>query len=212
MTVEKVVPLLKAQDDEAPATDAAPDEALDPFNNLDSIRLDQSYTDGVTTKKLLTKIRVGKPEKHHFVRVDPRPAYRLKVAVVEDKEAKEFYLVTSKELKAEIGPDAIGVLLLAAVTRAGTPFLWLVKLPDADGNHNSWHATNLIAAEHAERAWVKVESSMELKGWEVTTAEGDLPEPAFSELPFNEMLRLAFRGKTIESYDHPLLRRIRGAM
>ena len=57
-----------------------------------------------------------------------------------------------------------------------------------------------------------MESSREAKGWEVTVAEGDLPEPAFCELPFNEMLRLAFRGKTIESYDHPLLRRIRGAM
>ena len=103
-------------------------------------------------------------------------------------------------------------MLLTAVTRTGTTFLWLVQLPDADGNHNSWHATNLVAAEHAEKAWIKLESKQEAKGWDVVVAEGDLPEPVFSDMPFNEMLRLAFRGKTIDSYDHPLLRRIRGAM
>ena len=36
------------------------DEALDPFD-LASLRLDQTYSDGIAVKKLITMIRVGKP-------------------------------------------------------------------------------------------------------------------------------------------------------
>ena len=36
------------------------DEALDPFD-LAALRLDQTYSDGVAVKKLITMIRVGKP-------------------------------------------------------------------------------------------------------------------------------------------------------
>ncbi len=49
---------------------------LDPFD-LASLRLDQKYTDGVAVRKLITMIRVGKPQKQHFVRVHPDPAYRI---------------------------------------------------------------------------------------------------------------------------------------
>ena len=38
------------------------DEALDPFD-LASLRLDQNYSDGVAVRKLITMIRVGKPQK-----------------------------------------------------------------------------------------------------------------------------------------------------
>ena len=68
------------------------DEALDPFD-LASLRLDQTYSDGIAVKKLITMIRVGKPQKQHFVRVNPDPAYRISpVAIIELKDDRESLL------------------------------------------------------------------------------------------------------------------------
>ena len=65
------------------------DEALDPFD-LASLRLDQTYSDGVAVKKLITMIRVGKPQKQHFVRVNPDPGYRISpVAIIDLKDDRE---------------------------------------------------------------------------------------------------------------------------
>jgi hypothetical protein len=37
-----------------------------------------------------------------------------------------------------------------------------------------------------------------------------LPEPNWPELPFKELLRVAFKDKYINSLDHPILRKLRG--
>ncbi len=68
------------------------DGALDSFD-LASLRLDQTYSDGVAVKKLITTIRVGKPQKQHFVRVNPDPAFRISpMAIIELKDDREVLL------------------------------------------------------------------------------------------------------------------------
>jgi hypothetical protein len=51
---------------------------------------------------------------------------------------------------------------------------------------------------------------MSLGAYEVFEATGELPEPQWPELPFSQILQIAFKDKYIDSLDHPVLRKLRG--
>lgn len=187
------------------------DEALDPFD-LASLRLDQNYSDGVAVRKLITMIRVGKPQKQHFVRVNPDPGYRISpVAVIDLKDDRESYLV-SPTLAAELAGEFISVALFTGITRAGTLFLWPVPLPAPDGKHNPWHRSALIAVEKAEHRWVRIVANMEAGGYDVSEAAANIGDPEWPDMPFKEMVRIAFQGRIVDRPDHPLILKLRGAM
>ncbi len=42
-------------------------------------------------------------------------------------------------------------------------------------------------------------------------AVDNLPEPKWLDASFQELVDLAFKGKTIDDYEHPILRQLRGA-
>lgn len=186
-------------------------DKLDPFD-LASLRLDQTYSDGVAVKRLITTIRVGKPQKQHFVRVHPDPAYRLSpMAIIDLKDDRETYVVVSF-LAAELAGELTSVALFTGITRAGTLFLWPVPLPGPDGKHNPWHRSALIAVEKAEHRWVRVVANLEAGGYDVSEAAGNIPEPEWPDMPFEEMVRIAFQGRLIDRPDHPLILKLRGVL
>jgi hypothetical protein len=51
---------------------------------------------------------------------------------------------------------------------------------------------------------------MGLGAYDVFQAQGHLSEPEWPQLPFGELLRIAFRDRYISTPDHPVLRRLRG--
>ena len=51
---------------------------------------------------------------------------------------------------------------------------------------------------------------MSLGAYEVFEATGDLPEPEWPDLPFPEILKIAFRDRIVDRADHPLVQRLRG--
>ena len=187
------------------------DKAPNPFD-LASLRLDQTYSDGVAVKKLITMIRVGKPQKQHFVRVNPDPAYRISpMAIIELKDDRESYLV-SRDLAAALMGEFTSVALFTGITRAGTLFLWPVPLPGSDGRHNPWHRSALIAVEKAESRWVRIVANMEAGGYDISEAAANIGKPEWPDMPFEEMVKIAFQGKVISRPDHPLILKLRGAM
>ena len=78
--------------------------------------------------------------------------------------------------------------------------------------HNEWHRSAAEAAELAMHRWVRLSANMALGAYEIFEAIGNLPEPIWPELPFSEILRIAFRDRMIESLDHPVVQRLRGAV
>lgn len=186
--------------------------APNPFDNLSALRLDQSYADTVGVKKLLTTVPVRKPSRQDFVRVHPDPKYRLTpAAIIEVKEDREVYLVTPLMAQALPGEFSTASLYLT-ITRQGVIHLWPVKLPGPDGKHNEWHRSAAEAAERAMEKWVRVTSNMSLAAYEMSEASADLPEPVWPDLSFGEILKIAFRDRIVESPDHPLVQRLRGAV
>ena len=191
---------------DAPETNPTPN----PFDNLSGLRLDQSYADTVGVKKLLTTVPVRKPNRQDFVRVHDDPRYRLTpAAIIEVREDGEVYLLTPEIAQALPGEFSM-VTLYTTINRQGTLHIWPVKLPTPDGRQNEWHRSAAEAAERAMKKWVRVTSSMSLGAYEIFEASGDLPEPGWPDISFEEILKIAFRERLVDRADHPLVQRLRG--
>ena len=188
-----------------------PEPPPDPFDpSRLRLRLDPGASLGI--QKRLSFVPVRKPSKEWFIRTHPdRQNSWLETCVVELKEDRETYLVAPSlwgELAAEstFSPR----LLVLAVSRLGTPFLWPIRLPGPDGKLDSWNASATEAAMLAQSEWVRVSANMELGAYDILTAPAIADEPTWPAEPLGELLRVAFRGKFIDSMDHPVLKRLRG--
>jgi hypothetical protein len=184
--------------------------APDPFDPA-SLRLSQDAVSSLGVKKMLLSLPVRKPDKSWFVRVHPDPAYHLQTAVIELKEERETYLVAQALWPMLAGESTFSPrVLFTAINRQGVVFLWPVRLPGADGKVDEWSRTDLQAADMATKGWIRRAANMSLGAYEVFQATGELPPPQWPDLPFRELLRIAFRDRFINSPDHPVLRSLRG--
>jgi hypothetical protein len=180
-----------------------------PFNPA-ALRLSQSFAGTVGVKRLLTTVPVRKPNRQDFVRVHPDPAYReTPVAIIELKEDRETYLL-SPVIAQQLPGEFNAVTLNTAINRQGVLQIWPVKLPGPDGKHNEWHRSAAEAAERAMEKWVRVTANMSAGGYDIYEASGELPEPVWPEISFEEILKIAFRDRYVDDVGHPLLQKLRG--
>jgi hypothetical protein len=199
----------------APSANGVPvkptaDPAPDPYDPA-SLRLSQDFSASLGVKKSLLTVPVRKPDKSWFVRVHPADEYALQTAVVELKEDRETYLVAPA-----LWPDLAGEstfsprALFTGMNRQGVLFLWPIRLPGPDGKSDNWSASALEAAQMARREWVRVAANMALGAYDVFQASGDLPGPEWPDTAFRDLLKIAFKDRMITTFDHPVLRRLRG--
>jgi len=181
----------------------------DAFDNLDNLRLTQDFAETVGVKKLLTTIPVRRPNPQDFVRVHADPAYREAFPAIELKDERELYVV-NRNMKAELSTECVSATLFTAINRQGVVSLWPVRLPGPDGKTNEWWRSAREAAELAMTKWVRIKANMSLGAYEIFSAESVMQEPTWPELPFNALLRIAFRDRIISSPDHPVVKRLRG--
>ena len=185
--------------------ETAQPEAPDPFDP-ERFRIDPSK-EMIGVKKLLTTVPVRKPKAQDFVRVHPDEEYRRTFALIEFD--REFYLLT-REIARDLPGEFRYCAVFAAVNRAEKIFLWPVKLPDADGRVNDWHRTMGEAALLAQTQWVRVRADMALGAYEISVAEAALSEPVWPEVSFRELLRIGFKGRVVEDFDHLIVKKLRG--
>ena len=100
--------------------------------------------------------------------------------------------------------------LFTAVNRQGVVFLWPVRLPSADGKEMVWHSSAREAAAEAVTTWTRVTANMALGAYEVAIAETVTTEPQWPDSSFQDLLRIAFKGRLITDLDHPVVKRLRG--
>jgi hypothetical protein len=192
-----------------PGVDAAKPEA-DPYN-LDSLRLSQDFASAVGVKKLITTVPVRKPSKEWFVRTHPDPAYRLYTAVLELKEDREVYLVAQPLWSGLSSETTFSPrLLVTSINRQGVLFLWPIRLPGSDGKIDDWSRSAMDAANEARTRWVRITANMSLGAYDVVVASGQVVEPTWPDLSFQQLIKTAFRDVMIDNWDHPVLRRLRG--
>jgi hypothetical protein len=192
----------------APAGPAAPD-LYDPA----ALGLSQDFEASFGAAPKIDTIKVEKPSKERVFRTHPDPAYWLKTTLLVTKDDSKVYLVVAKVRGALADEPLLGVYTLVPyVTRFGNVFLWPIKMAGADGDWNSWHESAWRIARDARTSWARVRANRE-GGCYVPTYDPKPPDQQqaarWPELEFRDLLRVAFRGCTIDSVDHPVVKRLR---
>lgn len=194
-----------------PAATTSGDGSFDPFD-LGRLRLSQDFAAGLGVKKALLTVPVRKPAKEWWVRTHPDSTYRLETAVLELKEDRETYLV-ARELWPDLSSESTFSprALFTAVNTQGVVFIWPVRLPGADGKIDDWSRSALEAARISQERWVRVQANMALGAYDVSTSEM-ATAPAWPEETFQDLLRVAFKGRFIDTPEHTTLKRLRGEL
>jgi len=186
-------------------------DQTDPFN-LENLRLSQNFGELVGVKKLLTTVPVRKPGKQDFFRVRPGVDWSVDTAVLELKEDRgETYLV-APALWPELPGELVPKRLFTTINRQGVVAIWPVRLPGEDGRQDNWSRSALEAADLGQRNWIRLVANMSLGGYEIFRAtRDDLPEPIWPDLTFQEILKIAFQDRLIQTLDHAVILRLKGA-
>jgi hypothetical protein len=112
----------------------------------------------------------------------------------------------------QLGSDVAIRCLVLTINRQGVVALWPLAMPDEDGRLHEWGRSALEAAEIAKTRWVRLRSNRNLGAYEVELATVALPDPVWPDIVFAEIVSVAFRGRVIDTADHPVVRALKGAM
>jgi hypothetical protein len=208
MTTEQKQPRLVPPDDQ-PDEQANKPDALNPFAP-ENLRIDINLAEGIGVRKAIITIPVRKPNGQDFIRVHKEAEFRLPVAIIELRDDRETFLILPS-IARDIPGEYIMVTMYTCINRQGVLFLWPVRLPGADGRQLEWHRSAAEAAEMAMKHWVRVKANMSLGAYDVYEASSTIPDPEWpKDLTFEQMLRIAFKGRLVDSLSHPILKRLRG--
>jgi len=177
--------------------------------DLAALRLPANYGATLGVKKLLTNVLIGKPKRPQFFRSHMSEEMTFPAMILENKEAREFYLV-NPEVAQVISELVRPVMLYAAIDRQNNPFLIPVQLPDEAGNRNPWHESLAQAVEYAKLKWIRIAANMHTGGYDVNEAQGELPEPEWPVYDLDALVKVAFRGKIVGTLDHPVVQSLLG--
>jgi hypothetical protein len=198
-----------------PATNVASSTPLGAISpnllNLSAISLPQNFGAVAGVKKVLTTVPVRRPGNQTFFQVRRGEDWRIQTAILQLKDDSDCFLVMP-DLLHEVGQEVRPKLLYTAISRDGNPFLWPVNLPGEDGRLDTWSQSAHAAAQIAEKSWIRLVSNRSFGAYEVMQAAGNLEDPEWPELTFQELVNLAFKDKVVDRLDHPVLRRLRGEL
>jgi hypothetical protein len=181
----------------------------EPRRDIQSLRLPQNFGQTLGVKKLLTNVPVGKPRPAMFFQVHPDASMEFKALIYEDKSAKETYAV-HPDFGDFLGNLAKPVVLYLAVDRRGNPHLIPVVLPNEVGIRNPWHDSLAQAVGAARERWVRISANLSAGVYDVYAAKDKLAPPEWPEQSIEELVITAFRGKVINSSDHPVILGLEG--
>ena len=159
---------------------------------------------------MLTTIPVRKPNPQDFLRVHPGPEYRAAFAMIEFKEEREIYLLPP-HVARELPGEFVMAVMHTTINRQGVFSIWPVRLPAPDGRINEWHRSAAEAAELAIQRWIRVKANMALGAYEIFEAASTIADPKWPDLSFQEIVRIAFRDRLVNTLDHAVIKRLRGA-
>jgi len=178
--------------------------------DLKALRLSQNYVAQAGVQKQITTVPVRKPHKQEFIRIHPSADYRMPAATITLKDDNETYLVVPTLIES-IGDECVPTMLFTVINRQGVLSLWPIRLPREDGRIDDYNRSAMdIAVNHATESWVKVVANRFLGAYEVFMATANHAEPEWPTISFDSIINIAFKGRIIDSLDHPVLKRLRG--
>jgi hypothetical protein len=190
-------------------------DPYDPFA-VETMRLSQATLKG-SAKKLITNYTVRKiPRRGSFFRVHPDPGYQyITYLYLEKDEAgldKDTYLITPRfvaQLDDEYKSVMQSTILFLAIERhAEKPFVWRVGIPLDGAKDNLFWSSAREKADIAKTQWIRIAAGTGC--YDHYEPKGAIPDPVWPEIPFGEILRLAFKNHVIDSMDHSIMQALAG--
>jgi hypothetical protein len=178
------------------------------FDDLASLRKASKLT--VQRRTVLVNVAVDKPPNNVYFRCH-RDLMLDETTVVRDKKDRTTYYVhPNMRKRPKIAPRLRWVTpVLTSTWPIGDFFLWPVPMLIGDRPFHAWKSER-AAYELALDSWVSLVWSSEQSDFLVEPAEGIDHTPIWPERSFEELLKLGFDGKIIDSEEHPYVRRLRG--
>lgn len=93
--------------------------------------------------------------------------------------------------------------------KRGDYFLWPIGLPNEDGKIDDWNKSALEYATQAGK-WQRIAANRDLGEYDQYLTDCNWGEPDWPEATFEQLVRVAFKGRWIDSLDHPVIRNLRG--
>jgi hypothetical protein len=183
----------------------------DPFDPA-VLALSQDFAGAAGVKKEWDVIKVEKPSKSRVFRTHPDKARWFKTFLLVLKDDNEVYM-TRPDVRAALRDEGTcgEYTLIPCVSKNGTPFLWPIRMQDRDGKWNPWHQSAFTIAEKAQARWCRMQANRDagcyVAEYDQRPAEAQT-EAEWPELTPAQWNRLAFQGFTIDSLDHPVLKRL----
>jgi hypothetical protein len=189
------------------ANGVPPPAGPNPFDPV-SYRVTSGFA-GVTGTPVRFVVPVKKPDKEPFIRVHSGEEFQDTVGLIELRTTRELYLVTVN-LHADLALEPTFCLrrLLTCITAQGAVFFWPLRLPKPDGSFDDWGRSEWDAARYCMEHWGRVGTRD--GSYQVTPAAGAALEPRWDGRTFPELIAVAFRDKVITTWDHDVLRTLRG--
>jgi hypothetical protein len=73
-----------------------------------------------------------------------------------------------------------------------------------------WHRSAIAAASLAERQWIRIRANQPNGAYDIYAAEAAIPDPEWPPVPFQELLRIAFKDRLVNTLEHAVIKRLRG--
>jgi hypothetical protein len=179
-------------------------------SELTSLEDLQTTDEVIQTGEVARVVTVRRPYKERFFRVNPDPGTRLaNVGILDWQEDKQRvpYLVLPVFFPKVAGL-AYRATVVSCVDDEHEWFTWALKQNRPGFSTNACNDSAMEVAETAETQWVRLLAKDGRYG--CRKPEEDFWEPVFCPDPLLAQLNQGFRGRIINSLDHPILRRLEG--
>jgi hypothetical protein len=184
-----------------------------PILDIASLRLEGSAESPVATTRVITRIPVVKPSKEAFIQCHPDVGFELRTLTIKSEVDEEIYVVSPVLRSAEFRRNPAYMcaerVLVPYITTDGDVMVWPIKLPE-DGRLDRWNESALVLVQRSRETWLRILSNQKIGHYEGYKPKGDLGEPQWPDLTFDQIFRIALTTRMIDRLDHPFLRRLRG--
>lgn len=180
--------------------------------DIKQLRLPNDYATQPLVEKVMVSMAVGKPNRQEFFRSHPDPLFSTEVASIAVKGDREAIYIVDPALLSQLPMgEWKPIRLQLSITRGGNLFLWALRVPGPEGKEDRWMLSALEAREMSEKHWIRIQANQQAGAYDVHRALADLGEPAWpADITLGKAVELAFRGRVIDTLEHPVLRQLRG--
>jgi hypothetical protein len=207
----------KEEEENRDPTNSVPEheEVLSSKIDWEAAARDMSFADEGEIMEESGVVALRKPGKEKFFRVRGDPEFAIMVQTLEIKDDLDLqgnYLVppnAGAEMN-EFFEEQTNLIkrkqIVCCTDARGQLWLWPVAPTNSD---NRWHRSARSAAESAKENWIRM---VPRDGeYRIHMPASKMPEPAWPDVPFKNLLESAFEGRIIDSMDHPIVEYLLGS-